>query len=510
MVEVPMATVGYAFGRTSEEGRALVGRALSEVGYYPSLMQTFGTVLINRLNGQAATRIGNPPGLPIRITEAELDEALDDDLFRENVRLNFDKTLNLDPRYRLIAYVVLLGTQESADREDVRPGMSVAEIQRDALFWWPQGFTEDPTNSAFEGLLKEMEGLGVLVGLRGGRYAIRSARIAAMLGTLREVEDRVEELAAEPFIPTEDTGGSRRLLGTAPSPLTFRQEGVLLERRGAAPVAMALTSTALGRAEISEALRGIAEERLFMFDHRVTNVRELERTISLVASRMKQGQCGLLVATGSWLGSDAVAAALAHPEVRRAQRNSNLGVRVLLLPSGIDWQELEGIEPGDPLWGATPVTLSTLQRGGLREWLARRTDNNAPPVGVIERLRDATGGFPTLLSRLEGRTVDSLVSAAEAAAELMLTDPVSALPFFGLDDGRLRTIASFVNEQVGDTGFDRAAREILVALLEEDGVRAPERGLEVLGILGVLDHVAQDQPTWRLNPLIARLLRAAS
>jgi hypothetical protein len=331
-----------------------------------------------------------------------------------------------------------------------------------------------------------------------------------MLGTLNEVEDRVEELAGEPFLLTEDTGGSRRLLGTAPSPLTFRQEGVLLERRGSAPVAIALTSTALGLPSVAEALKGIVEERVFMVDHRVTNVRELERTISMVAARMKQGQCGLLVATGPWLGSDAVAAAYDHPEIRRAQRNSNTGVRVILLPSAIDWHELESVEPGDPVWGAAPVTLSTLQQGGLREWLGRRTDNNAPPAVQIGRLRESTGGFPALLARLEGRTVEALVAAAEAAAESLLKDPGEVLPFFGLDDGRLRSIAAFVHDQVGGDGFDSAARDALVDMLAEEGVRAPERGLEVLGAIGVIDHLAENQPTWRLNPLIARVFQSTN
>ncbi|MGF7152169.1 hypothetical protein FHS96_005838 [Sphingomonas zeicaulis] len=507
MVEQPMATVGYAFGRDTQEGRALVGRALSEVGYYPSLMQTFGMVLVGRLNAKAASRISTPPLLPIRISEAELDEALEDNLFRENVRLKFDNTLNLDPRYRLIAYVVLLGTQESAYREEMRPGLSVAEIQRTAIYWWSQGFAEDPTNSAFEGLLREMEGLGVLVGLRDGRYAIRSARIAAMLGTLQQVEDRLIELAGQPYLMSEDTGGSRRLIGNGPSPLTFRQEGVLLERRGASPVALALTTEALGIDRMGDALNGVAEDQVFVVEKRIGSVVELERTISGVAGRMKAGQSGLLVARGPWLGSDAVAAAFAHAEVRRAQRNSNTGVRVILLPGMIDWNELETFDSGDPLWGATAVTLSTLQQGGLREWLARRTENNAPPVEMLERLRSATGGFPALLVNLQGRSVEALVASAEAAAMRLLEEGDGVFGRFGLDDGRLRSILRFVHEQVGGDVFDVDARQALIEMLEEDGARAPGRGLDVLVTIGAIDLIVADQQGWQINPLVRRILQ---
>ena len=511
MVEQPMAAAGYAFGRSSEEGRALVGRALSEVGYYPSLMQTFGLVLINRLNGRASTRIPSPLVLPIRMTEAELNEALEDNSFRDNVRSKFDNTLNLDPRYRLIAYLVLLGTQESADREDARPGMSIAEIQRDAMFWWSQGFAEDSSNSAFEGLLKEMEGLGVLVGLRDGRYAIRSARIAAMLGTLQEVGDRVQELADQPYRMLDDTGSLRRLIAGAPSPLTFRQEGVLLETRGTPAITVALSSQALGLGLVSRAVEELVrdDDQLLVLSLKVASVRELERAISTVATRMRdsQRQRGLLVAHGPWLGREAVEAGFGHPEVRRAQRASTQGVRVILLPTMIDWLELEEEDEGDRLWNAALLSLATLQEGGLREWVGRRTSNFSPVPGAIERLRSATGGFTSMLGALDGATVDDLVANARMAADVLAKTPDRSLAQLGLDDHWLRTLADFVRVQV-EGRFEATDRDAITTLMAESGIRSPARGLSVLERLGIVERDVDPQvpPSWQLNPLAARLL----
>lgn len=517
MVEQPMAAAGYAFGSNVEEGRALMGRALSEVGYYPSLMQTFGMVLVNRMNSRAvSTIVGDPPALPIRISSEELNAALDDSAFRNNVRDKFDKTLDLDPRYRLIAYLVLIGTQKTASRDDMRPGMSIAGIQKEAMFWWPQGFVEDSSNSAFEGLLKEMEGLGVLVGLADGRYAIRSARIAAMLGSVTEVEDRIQELADQPYEVVEDTGSLRRALGKAPSPLTFRQEAVLMEARSAPPVTVALTSEALGLGLLPEAIEELTrtdEELLVVPITAIDTVPKLERAITTVASRTKEAgrHKGLLIASGPWLGKEAVAATLEHPEVRRARRLSNQGkeqgVRVILLPSMIDWRELAEEDQGDRLWGAMLVSLSPLHDASLREWLERRTASRTIHPGAIEKLRVATGGFPEILAALGGDNAEQIVAAAEDARSDMFANAEKALAKIGLGAGWLRQIAEFLMNEC-DGSIAVGDQESVIELMKDVGLRDVACGLNVLGRLGLFDRTMDRDllSGWQLNPLAAQLL----
>ncbi|MER9563489.1 ATP-binding protein [Mesorhizobium sp. M0571] len=519
MVEQPMAAAGYAFGANVEEGRALMGRALSELGYYPSLMQTFGMVLVNRMNARAASSIGgDPPELPIRISGDELNAALEDSAFRNNVRDKFDKTLDLDPRYRLIAYLVMIETQKSANRDDMRPGMSIAAIQKEAMFWWPQGFVEDSSNSAFEGLLKEMEGLGVLVGLNDGRYAIRSARIAAMLGSVTEVEDRVQELADQSYEVVEDTGSLRRALGKASSPLTFRQEAVLMEHRNAPPVTVVLTSEALGLGLMPEAIAELTrtdEELLVVPFKSVDTISQLERAITTVASRTKEAgrQKGLLIASGPWLGREAVAAAFEHPEVRRAKRLSNRGkeqgVRVILLPSMIDWRELGDEDQGDRLWGAMLVSLSPLHDASLRAWLERRTGSRTVPPGAIEKLRLTTGGFPDVLADLVGDTAEQILAAAETARGTTLADPDKALASVGLGAVWLRQVSEFVLNQC-DGAISVGDQESVIDLMRDEGLREGDRALRVLGCLGLLDRTMDRDllSGWQLNPLIAELLRS--
>jgi hypothetical protein len=384
------------------------------------------------------------------------------------------------------------------------------------MFWWPQGFVEDSSNSAFEGLLKEMEGLGVLVGLAEGRYAIRSARIAAMLGSVTEVEDRIQELADQPYEVVEDTGSLRRALGKAPSPLTFRQEAVLMEARSAPPVTVALTSEALGLGLLPEAIEELTrtdEELLVVPIAAIDTVPKLERAITTVASRTKEAgrHKGLLIASGPWLGKEAVAATLEHPEVRRARRLSNQGkeqgVRVILLPSMIDWRELAEEDQGDRLWGAMLVSLSPLHDASLREWLERRTASRTIHPGAIEKLRMATGGFPEILAALGGANAEQIVAAAEDARSDMFANPEKALAKIGLRAGWLRQIAEFLLNEC-DGSIAVGDQESVIDLMQDVGLRDVACGLNVLGRLGLFDRTMDRDllSGWQLNPLAAQLL----
>ena len=92
MAEGPMATAGFVFKSSS-----LAGRMLSQVGYYPSLLQAFSKGLIERMNKSIGRRQG-PAGsspLPIVITERDLEETFQDSAFRKNIQLKFENTLNL-------------------------------------------------------------------------------------------------------------------------------------------------------------------------------------------------------------------------------------------------------------------------------------------------------------------------------------------------------------------------------------------------------------------------------
>jgi hypothetical protein len=245
----------------------------------------------------------------------------------------------------------------------------------------------------------------------------------------------------------------------------------------------------------------------------IDTVPKLERAITTVASRTKEAgrHKGLLIASGPWLGKEAVAATLEHPEVRRARRLSNQGkeqgVRVILLPSMIDWRELAEEDQGDRLWGAMLVSLSPLHDASLREWLERRTASRTIHPGAIEKLRVATGGFPEILAALGGDNAEQIVAAAEDARSDMFANPERALAKIGLGEGWLRQITEFLLDEC-DGSIAVGDQESVIELMKDVGLRDVACGLNVLGRLGLFDRTMDRDllSGWQLNPLAAQLL----
>jgi hypothetical protein len=158
MVVGPMASAGIVFGNAT-----LPNRILSAVGFYPSLLQTFGGTLVDRVNRNAHGHLKTGSLLPIVVADHDIQNALEDQFFKENIRQKFRMTLSLDERYRLITLAMLQRSLGRGEQPNLAPSMTDVEVQALARDWWPQGFEEDSSLDAFQGLLQEMVGLGVLV-----------------------------------------------------------------------------------------------------------------------------------------------------------------------------------------------------------------------------------------------------------------------------------------------------------------------------------------------------------
>jgi len=97
----------------------------------------------------------HPQWPPFVITDKHVDEAYS--TFQNPIREKFELTLNLDPRYRVLALIIALNTLHGASRM-----MSASDIRELAFAWWKQGFAELRTEEDFRVLLDEMQGLGIL------------------------------------------------------------------------------------------------------------------------------------------------------------------------------------------------------------------------------------------------------------------------------------------------------------------------------------------------------------
>lgn len=485
MIERPMAAAGFVYSADT-----LPGRVLSELGYYPSLLQTFGKTMIERLNRSASARMPQSAPLPIMIAESDIDDVLTDPHFRDNLSGKFEATLSLDERYRLITYAMLV---HSMDRRGLSPALQDVEVQERALDWWPQGFAQDSTLDAFQGLLQEMVGLGVLIETEG-RYAIRSSRIAAMLGGRDEIERKLLEMSVMPGYQKLDTGSFRRLEkdGLVPSPMTARQEGVTLAPRDAPPVQLVLGSKALGLDELAASLEALADDELAV--ERATYDGVSQMLARLEQTRQRRT---LLVLTGPWPGREGVTELLRSEQIRRSRRGVRRSLQVMLAPHTVDWSDLGDIDKTGRLWGVDLLNLTPLGDTGMRQWL--RAVVGSETAEAISELRELTGGFPLLMRGLAGRTPADLVERARDAAARRLGDP-ETFAALGLADPELRRTVNVIAVLGGHSG--KATEDLLAG----EGISDPRAATAQLERLGVLEIGAGPGDDRVLNPFVAKLL----
>ena len=226
LITRPLTDLGYRF-----ESDDLPMRILSHTNYYPSLTQIYCKHLLSHLTDQTRPLFDPKNTPPYLIRSAHLDAVQDEEL-REKIFDKFKLTLDLDPRYRVIALCIALETLENRDG-DARPnGVDPAWVRQQSLEWWPKGFEEDTSLEGFRVILDEMVGLGVIRKGDAHTYTLRSPNLVNLLGTQKEIEEKLLDAAdRDPPAPYEALH-FRRGLSDAPtvrSPLTAQQEAELIE-----------------------------------------------------------------------------------------------------------------------------------------------------------------------------------------------------------------------------------------------------------------------------------------
>ena len=150
LLTTPLHALGYRFIDTNN-----AARVLALANNQPALIQLFGAQLLRRL--QKTPPAPNTP--PREVTAADIEAVWADEALRTEFRRRFDWTLNLDPRYKIIAYSVAF----HAYAHGIESALSPTELRSQCEQWWPQGFAaKDVLTGEFRALLDECVALGVL------------------------------------------------------------------------------------------------------------------------------------------------------------------------------------------------------------------------------------------------------------------------------------------------------------------------------------------------------------
>ncbi|MDE0443582.1 MAG: hypothetical protein OXL38_15895 [Gammaproteobacteria bacterium] len=496
LIRDPMAAVGYTLANEN-----LLTQILVWTNYYPSLIQIYGEALLRYVR-QA------PSGeFPKAITADDIKSVFDRDQFRDWIRDRFSLTLQLDPRYEVIAYAMAYELL-AGDANVFSRGLASRTILDLAGDAWAEGF--DTTEREFGTLLQEMCGLGVLRqraqdSSQTPSYVFRNPNVLLLLGDTENIE---EVLLKDRDLPDVFDGSAfhghytrERAPSARRGPLTYEQESLL--KRGGRIAVLGGTRAADVRAA-SEFLEQRMDSGLVKPLEPCMNDNELTRQLS--ALRPVGGTHVYFVAeddpwTLHWIERTAEV-------LQRTRRGAALRV----------------VFPADPdqLWRfATELPDEFLDdASGLFDWVAARpwnaaflrhwaSDQNLHEASTkIDELLELSGGWALVLERFAGSGDKTWEAKAGSLQEYISAHTDELLDALGLASFVPRSQMAILRD-CGTLTPDEV--EDYAELLAEDGGEVFEPGVMRRRLfwavqLGLVQDVGG---SLSLNPLVDRILRDA-
>lgn len=411
----PLGVLGYVFERDD-----LVHRVLGLCSYQPFLLQMFAHRLVEHMHEKRRAGL-NEAQPPYVVTRADIDAVEQHTDLKRDIAETFSDTLNLDPRYYVVANVLAWHAHERG--LDAR--LNERELREECRLYWPTGFTTLDMEG-FRTYLQEMVGLGVLAPNNDGRgWHLRSPNTLRMIGTRDQVSEQLltaEEQQVQPdFLALE----SRRRLGSGTAPLTAKQvDDVLGDHSN--QVRVVLGSVATGVGKVAETVREVCGD---LADRYILLEPSTRRQFDAELIDGEPGSRRVVLSDLSRLEGrgDTCAASL---EAAMSQRPTTPGVtRAVALVCGTGqlpfWRELLGREDADQV----TVMLRRFTAPSLRVWTleeGRSFTSEQRRVTLLE----VTDGWPLLVDRAaELAAQHQSEDAALRALETELATPARAAHF---------------------------------------------------------------------------------
>ncbi len=256
LVVQPMHAAGFAY-----DPPGLAADILARVNHYPSLVQVFCKEVVEATGGRFRPA---GPGPRWTLGRDVLFEGGIAARIAGEIRSRFQWTLDLDPRYDLVAKTLALYRLDHADGHAavLRDGLAATRIHSLVQDWWPAGLARLSAED-FRELLNEMVDLGVLGRKDGNRYGLRNAQVAQLLGQRDAIEGEIVALAAkEPKADYDAATFHRRADPVDPdslSPLPDRELAQLFAR-AVGSVRVVVAAPAVFGADIAGRLAALARQ----------------------------------------------------------------------------------------------------------------------------------------------------------------------------------------------------------------------------------------------------------
>ena len=242
----PFRALGFHF-----ETPELVCRILSMANYHPGLIQIFCYRLLSNLyknyrQWKSVVKI-------IRSDDVLTIER--DQSFREDVRNRFDWTLDLDDRYKVITYGLVLSESPTTSK-------SATNFKTLGSSWWPSVFDKLDAQD-MRALLDEMVGLGVLLAEHhedlSRRYRLRSPNLLRLLGPKETIEGELLRIISSDRMSRPNPREFHSLIEEPAGfgPLTKEQEGYLSDTNDLFSLILIHGSAAMGLRQVGIQVREV-------------------------------------------------------------------------------------------------------------------------------------------------------------------------------------------------------------------------------------------------------------
>jgi hypothetical protein len=488
LVRRPLHAVGWAISD------AQVDRIVTYCACNPAVIQLTCAALINRLRATEPTELA-----PWGVDDTVIDTVLGSKEIADGVSERLFHTLNLDDRYKLLAYMLA----ERALTDGLAQAVPPTELRRMAISWWPEGFDSEGADDV-RNLCEELVGLGIFAGDASGGYRMLSPGTIRVFGDAEKINEELH-WASERYVPTRavDAAGSRmRLEVLGPqrySPLTATQLADVLGV-GSTQLRIVVGSRATRVDAVYSALA--AAQALYP----KLETREA-RTLREWRERMRAPESGHLVVVSdmtSRVHQDSWEESIALARRRGATRTAR-GTRAAVLVAGPSerWLLRRLVTLPDGTAGdlsGEAVALHRVDAPALQAW--DRIDDLDLALPVQRRLLEVTGGWPSLIERVLSARADVGLSAALNAMEAELAEPAGArrlVAAVGLDLGDEDQpadpglVATF--DWLVDAAFAAEPLDYLADLLgEADDLRGEDNPAEAVAILALLGALAEAEP----------------
>ena len=450
LIRNPLEALGYRFVSNDS-----IVRIAAETNYYPALAQQFCKELLKTM--REATGTGIEQGPPFPIHPDMVDRVFNARETRNRVRNLFAWTIQLDPRYEFLTYLI---AQRSFDHEDGRPhAMRITDIREAALREWSEGFAHDPSFWMFEVLLDEMVGLGILRE-SSDRFAIRTRNLRMLLGNDEEIERRLADARGHSAPPVFDPPEFRYTLDDeTPSSLSADQEKRLFSGRHTAGLVIGTRLGGLDR--VCESIRKAAEhpDESLLFSGDLTAPAELPDTLRQVSRGRRPGTEVVLVdMREAW---DDQAFGFALSSVKGQEGQTRVVRPIFLCGPSVAWSRLT-VASG-PVGGSAvrEVWLGPCARDFTRIWLTARESH---AKGSFES-HDNPVDLPwpsTVGAAGKNKQLESIMEVVEACLEDASND-------LDVSDILISEDARIVFRILSDLGGDPMTADDIAEFAQDDG-----------------------------------------